>query len=58
MGEDNGGRWDLEWKFIDCPAAPLQISTQGGNKWYALSTVLHLIKAYQTHRVLYTTAVS
>lgn len=35
MGEDNGGRWGLEWKFIDCPSSGLKLLTEGGNKWYA-----------------------
>ena len=35
MGQDNGGRWPLEWKFIDCPSSPLQLKTEGGNKWCA-----------------------
>lgn len=35
MGEDNGGRWALQWKFIDCPSGDLKLLTEGGNKWYA-----------------------
>ena len=50
MGEDNGGRWALQWKFIDCPSGDLKLLTEGGNKWCdatavpsAIVTLLHFV---------------
>jgi hypothetical protein len=34
FGENNDGRWKVEWSFIQCPNVPLIITTQGSNSNY------------------------